>query len=260
MLIVDNLSCPRPVVVDVPHAGRQYPKNFRFDCSQFALHQTEDRFADVFFEPIIVESRHSIVATFPRTWIDVNRRADPNDPANVVRQNCLDGSRICVDAISELEYASRLSQFYEPYHAALKDAIQSCMRHFGTALHFNLHSFPSVRTDKFTGSIEKFPFEVCLGNRNGKTARPSLLLLLKAQLEAEGFATAINDTFSGGFLLETASSIDSKGVQSIQIEVRRDCYLENDFNISAQKLADSQARFRAAFNRATCLMLADLLC
>lgn len=237
-----NPSAAVPVVVDVPHSGRVYPEHFSFSCPAVSLLKTEDRYADVLFAPISLISFRSVVANFPRTFVDVNRRVDLRDPASVIRRACVDGAQISNCSPSQDEFEHRLEKFYFPYHRALQTALKDCIERFGCALHLNLHSFPQHRIDRASGVVEEIPQLVYLGDRRGETASPFIARTFKEELDANGIATAVNDVFSGGRLVQIARQVDPARVQSVQIEVRRDCYLDDGVALNSDKLGVFQKR------------------
>jgi N-formylglutamate deformylase len=228
-----------PLVVDVPHAGRQYPSGFAEGCAPASLYLTEDRFADVLYEPICALAGWSIQARFPRTFVDVNRTTIQN-PLAIARPRCIDGARIYEVPPSDNELTRRIRSHYDPYYDALESAIGECVDAFGFALHLNLHTFPSTRIDRDTGERGPIPHQCYLGDRHGETANMSIARTLASRLRSSGLSVAHNDLFVGGEILRRVSKVRSGRVHSVQVEVRRDCYLHGDLEIDAERLAAVQ--------------------
>lgn len=76
----DPQGRPVPLVLDSPHSGNVYPRDFGFVCPFRALRQAEDTHVD---ELIAMAPEHGatvISALFPRSYIDVNRAIDDIEP------------------------------------------------------------------------------------------------------------------------------------------------------------------------------------
>lgn len=243
-----------PLVLDIPHAGREYRDEFRFDCDKTSLERTEDRFADTFYAPLMQVARSHVVAEFPRTYVDVNRPAQRRD-LGVIRSTCLDGSVIRAAPLDDAEFEKRIRECHTPYFSALYDAVSECVQTFGFALHFNLHSFPSTRIEMHSRMREPIPHQIYIGDRHGMTADPRIGMDLTKQFQRAGFEAAYNDLFAGGHIVQTAATMFPGRVHSVQIEVRRDCYLDDDLKISGSRLRRNQERFVAAFLQAVSAML-----
>ena len=99
----------------------------------------------------------AIVATFPRSYIDVNRAEDDIDPAvlagdwdtplapsertalglGLVRRLCMAGMPVYAAPLLSGEIRQRIEHCYRPYHAALADAMAARVRVCGA--HRRLH-------------------------------------------------------------------------------------------------------------------------
>ncbi|MBA4333513.1 MAG: N-formylglutamate amidohydrolase, partial [Methylobacterium sp.] len=71
-----------PVVVDVPHAGRRYPRAFveRARLPLRSLRRSEDAYVDRLFGRSVALGAPLLVAEFPRAYLDVNREPYELDP------------------------------------------------------------------------------------------------------------------------------------------------------------------------------------
>ena len=71
-----------PVVVDVPHAGRCYPRGF-VEAARLplrSLRRSEDAYVDRLFAQSVSLGAPLLVAEFPRAYLDVNREPYELDP------------------------------------------------------------------------------------------------------------------------------------------------------------------------------------
>ena len=69
-----------PLVFDSPHSGNIYPDDFNHACDQNILERAEDNHVDDLFSAAPDHGAHLLLAHFPRTYIDVNRKPDDIDP------------------------------------------------------------------------------------------------------------------------------------------------------------------------------------
>jgi len=71
-----------PILVSVPHAGREYPPELLDNLNVQASHllRLEDRYADRLAASAIASGFPAIVARKPRAWVDLNRSRAEIDP------------------------------------------------------------------------------------------------------------------------------------------------------------------------------------
>src|SRR6266849_7716798 len=69
-----------PLVLDSPHSGALYPRDFAYCCPLPVLRRAEDAYVDELYEAAPVLGATLIGAVFPRSYLDVNRAADDVDP------------------------------------------------------------------------------------------------------------------------------------------------------------------------------------
>ena len=176
---------------------------------------------------------------FPRIIVDVNRApnelppewesliSDPNDTKITARAAA--GLGVVPTYLSETQpiytrlpnldnVSSRLDRLYHPYHATLRDLLQTSLNRFGRALLVDCHSMPG-----FSPSGSRRP-DIILGDRFGTSCHPDTLELLKAIFTQSGYNVGINYPYAGGYTTEHYG-MPSEGVEAIQIEVNRDLYV-----------------------------------
>jgi len=110
------------------------------------------------------------------------------------------------------------------YHAALASALAAARARFGFALLIDGHSMPSVgrRGHSDPGRPRA---DVVPGDRMGATCAPALSALVRGHFESAGLRVAMNDPYRGGFVVARHGR-PSGGVHAIQIEMRRDLYMD----------------------------------
>jgi N-formylglutamate amidohydrolase len=242
-----------PVLVSVPHAGRDYPPEI-FDNLRLpptALLRLEDRYADLLARTVLAKGVPTIIAHRARAWIDLNRDEDDIDvamitgltqegrPAPGAKQRGglgliprrLSGSGdIWKHPISQAALASRVDKFHRPYHATVADILARMRHQFGVAILLDLHSMPPVAIANDTISPD-----FVIGDRFGRSAANRYSELLVSRLRNKGFETALNHPYSGEYILRRHGNV-SRNIHAIQLEVDRSLYLDATLREPAKNL------------------------
>ncbi len=258
-----------PVVVSVPHAGRDYPLPLRAAAavpvaSMLAL---EDRHADAVAmaaradETMFVQRR-------ARAWIDLNRAEDERDPLiddgarpipagaaatklrsglGLVPRRAAPGVAIWSRRLSDEEVRQRIAAEYRPYHAAVAEALAAARDRFGCALLIDLHSMPPIAG---AGAPE-----IVLGDRFGRSAMPRLVHRLENEIAAAGRRAALNAPYPGGHILSRHGRPHDQ-IHAIQIEIDRRLYLDRGLDAIGPGLGDTARLLRRLIDAATDELLA----
>lgn len=228
-----------PVVLSVPHAGRDYPLPLRaaLRVPLTALLPLEDRYADA----LALTARQSetlFVADRARAWIDLNRAEHERDPRiddgahhggqpqsarlrsglGLVPRRAGNSGDFWRHRLSGEEVAARIRADHRPYHEALGHALAAARERFGVAVLLDVHSMPAL------GSPDTAP-RIVLGDRFGRSAGSRLTGRLEGVARAHGLLSATNAPYSGGHILERHGDPQS-GIHAIQIEFDRTLYLD----------------------------------
>lgn len=246
-----------PVVLSVPHAGRDYPLPLRaalrvpFD----ALRPLEDRHADALAlaarrdETMLVQRR-------ARAWIDLNRAEHERDPAidtgaprhaaphasaktrgglGLIPRRVPGAGEIWRRPFDGEEIAARILHDYRPYHAALSAALKRARARYGVAILLDLHSMPPLGRD--------FP-RIVIGDRFGRSAATRFVHCLEAVTARTGIATALNSPYAGGHILDRHAH-PAGGFHAVQVEFDRSLYLDAALDQPGDGLAAIAALLRA---------------
>ncbi len=225
-----------PVLLSVPHSGRDYPE-WLVDMApggKPVLASLEDPLVDRLVWRAVGRGAGAVIARAPRAAIDCNRGDHEVDPSVV------DGarrSRITARArgglgivpartqqhgylwnrsITSAQLGERLDQAHRPYHAALDEQISLLLDRFGCALLLDCHSMPPPGDGVAP---------IIIGDRRGRTADPWLSQqALNIALRC-GFEAGLNDPFAGGHVIERHAR-PAREVHALQIEIDRRCYLD----------------------------------
>lgn len=232
-----------PVVVDVPHAGRNYPRAFveKARLPLRSLRRSEDAWVDRLFADSIALGAPLLVAEFPRAYLDVNREPYELDPrmfegrlpafANTRSMRVAGGlgtiPRIVGDAheiyfgrIPVEEALSRIDGLYRPYHAGLRGLVQRTQSAFGTCILVDAHSMPSNGLDR--DGVAKS--DVILGDRFGTSAAGYIIDIAEEAFRQLGLTVTRNRPYAGGFITEHYGA-PASGVHALQIEINRALYM-----------------------------------
>lgn len=236
-----------PVVLSVPHAGRDYAPVLlqAARIGQSALETLEDRLVDRLVWRATAAGATAIVARAPRAEIDLNRDPREIDPALVVPPlasgNVVQSARtrgglglipsrisgagpIWRERIRRAELDRRIERIHEPYHAALEAALGHARDRFGEAVLLDCHSMPPrARSDGDKARHAAIVF----GDRHGTTIAPDLLDAALAAARGLGWRAGCNAPYAGGYIVARHGR-PKEGLHALQIEIDRSAYLDAD--------------------------------
>lgn len=229
-----------PVILSVPHAGRDYPEALRgaIRVPLAALRGLEDRHADA----IALAARREetlFVATRARAWIDLNRAEHERDPRlddgawphgaplstkvrsglGLVPRRAGSAGDFWQRRLSADEVQQRIHADHRPWHAAIEAALAAAHMRFGVAVLLDIHSMPPLGNPATAASLVP-------GDRFGKAAAARFLGRIEGVARAHGVRTAANTPYSGGHILERHGN-PRRGVHAIQLEFDRSLYLDS---------------------------------
>ena len=230
-----------PLVLDSPHSGSIYPRDFGFVCPFRALRQAEDTHVDELFSAAPEMGATLISALFPRSYIDVNRAIDDLEPElldapwpgpvqpsdksfagmGLVRRLCRPGMPMYDGRLSVAQVAWRIDRYYRPYHDQMEATIDLLYRQFGTVYHLNCHSMPTFGRDPSTRA------DFILGDRDGTTCDPDFTRYVAGFLKSLGYRVKLNDPYKGVELVRRYSN-PAQGLHSLQLEIHRGLYMNED--------------------------------
>jgi N-formylglutamate amidohydrolase len=228
-----------PLVVAVPHAGRDYGPHFTASILLGADKRriTEDAFADELAALAPERGAPLLRALFPRIWLDVNRDQRELDPllirdelpagslpttANVraglgVVPRLLTGGRPIYSTLLSLEeIESRLALGWRPYHETLKALVEETRQRLKHCILIDCHSMPTSR--------ESDPPDIVLGDSFGSACDNRLVSLAELFFKRLGFRVIRNKPYAGGFTTRHYGQ-PNLGVHALQIEIRRGLYM-----------------------------------
>ena len=225
-----------PVLLSVPHSGRDYPDWLvsLASAGKPALTTLEDPLVDRLVWRALQRGCGAVVARAPRAAVDCNRSEDEVDPSvidgarrgrvsarargglGIVPARTQQHGYLWRRAISPKQLEERLVQVHRPYHEAIEAQLALLIDRFGCALLLDCHSMPPP-------SAATPP--VIFGDCRGQTADGWISAGAMEIARRSGFETALNDPFAGGHVIERHAK-PARGVHALQLEIDRRCYLD----------------------------------
>ncbi|MBL4806361.1 MAG: N-formylglutamate amidohydrolase [Rhodobacteraceae bacterium] len=226
------------------HSGTGFSADFLGDSvlTKAELRSSEDAFVDQLIDGVVDFGAPLLTANFPRSYIDANRSASELDPAiiqdvkprminarvtvglGVIPRVVADGKNIQRGKISFSDAQARLVACYHPYHAMLKQQIDTQYQRFGMCILFDFHSMPHEAI-KTSARIRGRRPQIVLGDCFGKSCDRWITDKVEALFTDAGFVVARNTPFAGGFITQHYGQ-PRKHIHALQIEIDRSLYMD----------------------------------
>ena len=226
-----------PVLLSVPHSGRDYPDWLiaLATAGKPALTVLEDPYVDRLVWRALQRGCGAVIQRAPRAAVDCNRAEDEVDPSvvdgarrgrvtarargglGIVPARTQQHGYLWRRAISLKQLDDRLAQAHRPYHAAIEAQLALLIDRFGCALLLDCHSMPPPP--------DGIP-PIVFGDCRGKTAQSWLSAEAVVVARRAGFEACLNDPFAGGHVIERHAQPRS-GIHALQLEIDRRCYLDD---------------------------------
>jgi N-formylglutamate deformylase len=254
----DTINCG--AVFSSPHSGRDYPSAFLKESvlDSVAIRSSEDAFVDQLFMSALNNGAPLLAASVPRAYVDLNRSADELDPAviegvrtignnpriasglGVIPRVVSEGRAVMHGKISTRDAKDRLDQFYHPYHAKLRELLDTSRAAFGQVLLIDCHSMPREALTNVSGCFGRMP-EIVLGDRFGSSCDGMFVDEIEVALTDAGFRVARNTPFAGAYITQTYGR-PSSGQSCLQIEVDRSLYLDEKNVVKTDRFDEVRQR------------------
>lgn len=244
-----------PVVLSVPHSGRDCPEAFAslVRGGGRAIAALADPFVDRLVAPLIEEGFAAVVAQAPRAIIDVNRPLDALDPSlhpfapppppgskaalglGLVIARASDGGALWEMPIERAALEARIEHGWRPYHGAIERRVGSARRRHGTAILIDCHSMPP--------RARGLP-RVVLGTRDGASIDRVHAAAAAEAVRRLGIEVAMDRPYRGGEIIARHGD-PARGVQALQVEIDRSLYLDRSLRAPGPGMGRGAAIFRA---------------
>ncbi len=232
--LIGMASGPLPVVLSVPHAGRDYP-DWLLGNARAGLSFLEDPRVDELVQPALARGVASVIARAPRAAIDCNRASEELDPRAVagvegpcgpraeaglglIASRSPLGGALWRRPIERADLERRLAAAYRPYHQALAARLDDVQLRFDHVVLIDCHSMPPRRRGLA---------QVVIGDRHGESAEAWAASTAMRVAQQLGFSVAHNAPFAGGYITQRHGD-PARGRHAIQVEVDRSLYCRMD--------------------------------
>ncbi|SEL03495.1 N-formylglutamate amidohydrolase [Sphingomonas palmae] len=252
--IIGSTVPDSPVVLSVPHAGRDYPAALyaALHASRDSLRALEDRYIDA----VVLPARGDetlLVQDAPRAWIDLNRAEHERDPLlddgakrshlsakvraglGIVPRRTGATGEIWRRRLRADEVEARIAADHRPYHAALAQILERARDRFGVAVLLDLHSMPPLPGGRTS---------VVVGDRFGRSAAGRFVQRVETEIAAAGLIHALNTPYAGGHILERHAE-PAAHIHAVQLEIDRALYLDARLDLPGAGLDRTVALVRA---------------
>lgn len=221
-----------PLLVSVPHAGRDIPDELRDRLVPRAL-EVED--TDWHLDRLYAFAHEELGASMivpraSRYVIDLNRPSDNTPMYAGVNNTELCPTRFFTgeplyrdgQAPGDAEVQQRVATYWHPYHDALRGELARLHAAHGHAVLFDGHSIKSRLPWLFEGQLP----DLNLGTAGGASCAPSLRDALATVLGNQSDYTQVVDgRFKGGHITRHYGR-PASGVHAVQLEMCWCCYLD----------------------------------
>jgi N-formylglutamate deformylase len=236
-----------PLLVSIPHAGTALPPDIAARLTGAALRLPDtDWHLGRLYDFVAELGATVIIATHSRYVIDVNR--PPDDAALYPGQ---DTTGLCpVDTFQRealyrdgqqpdaAEIGHRISRYWEPYHAALRDELKRLRAGHARVVLWDAHSIRSVLPRLFDGRLP----DLNLGSAGGKACDETLAQLVLQIVRGHSHYTAILDgRFKGGHITRHYGR-PAEGVHAIQLELAQLTYMREEYPYSFDESRAARVR------------------
>lgn len=236
--------CTTCVLFASPHSGRAYSAEFLRSSvlDHHTIRSSEDAFVDQLISSAPAHGAHSISATAPRAFVDLNRGAEELDPAvvsglrrvshnprissglGVIPRVVANGRAIYRGKMPLAEARRRLDMHWHPYHAQLRSMVDGLHAQFGQAILIDMHSMPHEAIEGLNHAPGQRP-DVILGDRFGAAAAGRVVDHVEAAFSAAGLRVARNAPFAGAYIAQSYGR-PSRNQHVVQVEVDRALYMD----------------------------------
>lgn len=247
--MIRTLPGHTPLVLDSPHSGTRYPDDFRHACDLAVLRRAEDTHVERLYDFAPGLGAAWIEALFPRSYLDANRALTELDVTlldgpwsgpvasderalakvrlgkGLIWSTTDEGQPLYQRKLGVQEVQDRIARCWQPYHAAVAQAIDAAHARHGYSIHLNCHSMPAVAGRYATEFPGQAHADFVVGDRDGTTASQALSRRICAHLESLGYHVAYNHPYKGVELVR-AYGKPSAQRHSIQLEINRKLYMD----------------------------------
>jgi len=257
-----------PLLLSFPHSGEVYPDDFGPNPSLpfEVLDFPNDKYVDELYHARNGLGLASVHALFPRAYIDVNRHQHDIDaamledsdnwygrmqPTGLKSGTTLFWSRtkeihnIYDRLLSNRELKQRLAHCFVPYHQSITSQIEQMRQQHGCAYVLDCHSM--TQKDAQARGGKQRP-QIDIGDRRGEACSPAYTEAVADAFSDQGYDVTINGRFVGGEMI-VRYGWPEINQHILQVEIRRDLYLDEDTRAKTERFGQMQKDCGAALGQ-----------
>lgn len=235
-----------PLLISIPHSGTELPEALAHRLTVVGRTVPDtDWHVHLLYDFARGLGASIITANYSRYVVDLNRSPDsaslyvgaPTSP--VCPTATFGGSFIYMAGHEpdEREIASRIEEYWRPYHERIATELDALRAAHGKALLWDAHSIASEIPGLFEGVLPEFN----LGTRDGASCPREISEALLQIVTRDGeFGAVLDGRFKGGYITDHYGK-PANGVYAVQLELARRAYM----NESAEQVWDPQRAERA---------------
>jgi len=230
MTVYDFTPGALPVLVSVPHDGREIPEDIAARMTETGRANTDaDWHVRALYDFAHELGANVLAARLSRYVVDLNR--DPLDTAlypgavntGIVPRLSFDGAPLYLAGAEPdaEEQAARIERYWRPYHDKIAETLDELCARFGGAVLYDAHSIRSEVPRLFEGRLPDFN----LGTSGGAAAAKGLEgAVHDALAAAQGYTTVLNGRFKGGYITRTYGR-PAENRHAVQLELSQRTYM-----------------------------------
>lgn len=234
-----------PLLVSVPHDGREVPGDIRARMTHDALELPDtDWHVSKLYDFVPDLGASLITANYSRYVIDLNR---PPDGTRLYAGKA--GTGLCpqatfaggplyrdADAIQAAEVEARVERYWRPYHERVRETLAELKERHGYALLWDAHSIASRVPLLFEGELPILN----LGTWDDRSCDQGIAGAIFAAADESNYPAVRNGRFKGGYITRHYGD-PAAGINAVQLEVAQRAYMDE---ASGEYRPDLAVRFR----------------
>ncbi|MGE0764029.1 MAG: N-formylglutamate amidohydrolase [Bdellovibrionales bacterium] len=234
----------KPLLVTIPHSGEKIPVEVTWlkGLSETHVMCDVDRFVDRLYLgtlqrlgiPHVVTDWHRYVVDLNRLPEDIDADAvegSRNPPGTFTSGlhwvKTTTGLPLISKPMSMQMHNQLVERYFSPFHSQVESQYANLRKQgYATVYHMDLHSMPSRGTSahRDPGQIRA---EIVISDFNGKSCSAEFKDLVTAAYKNADFQVAYNWPYIGGRVTQQYGQ-PHQGQHAIQVELRRDLYMDED--------------------------------
>ncbi|MCX5539331.1 N-formylglutamate deformylase [Paraburkholderia sp. CNPSo 3076] len=218
-----------PLLVSIPHLGTRIPAALRHLYTDEALTVADtDWHLDRLYAFVLELGATVIGARVSRYVIDLNRPPDDESlypgqtttglcPGETFRGEPIYKPGCAPDAA---ERATRVAQYWQPYHDALAAELARLRERHANVLLWEAHSIASVLPRLFNDKLS----DLNLGTQDGRTCAAAVQQAAVDAMAASPYRWVANGRFKGGYITRHYGAPE-RGIHAVQLEMCQSTYM-----------------------------------